>query len=147
MDNEENKEEEKTKVNTKNKWIPLVVCILAIVLAIFISSKKKTTSDIVEDAVKDLKGSIELPAKVDEFTTLTDVTAQGNSIRYQYTLSSTTDTSAISNESIKNSLKGSLCKDSEMHNLLRQNISFEYSYEVENSNQTYFIPFKYSDCL
>jgi len=78
---------------------------------------------------------------------LTDIIAQENAIRYQYTISSQADTSVLSNDVIKDSLVENICKNKDIVDLLRKGIDLEYSYKVEDSEQTYFVTFKYADCL
>ena len=139
-----NKKEEKRKI----QWLPITLCIAVLAIAIFVvSSTSKTNEELILQTVKDFKEEVELPSQIDELTILTDVTAQENAIRYQYTVSSQTDTSVLSNDVIKDSLVENICKNNDIVDLLRKGIDLEYSYKVENSEQTYFVTFKYADCL
>lgn len=146
---EEDKEKEKDNKNKIKKLLPVIVCIAAIVIAVFVSLSggNKTNNQIIQEAVKDLKNSVKLPAQVDEITTLTDITPQDNAVRYHYTLSTKEDISDITNESIKESLKENICKDTQILDLLKKGINLEYLYKVENSNQEHFVTLTYSDCL
>ena len=145
---EENIQTTKKDKNRKIKWLPIIICAAIITIAIFvISSTSKTNEELIQQTVKDFKEEVELPSQIDELTMLTDIIAQENAIRYQYTISSQADTSVLSNDVIKDSLVENICKNSNMVNLLKKGIDLEYSYKVENSEQTYFVTFKYADCL
>lgn len=146
---EEDKEKGKDNKNKTKKLLPVIVCITAVAIAVFVSLSggNKTNNQIIQESVKDLKNSVKLPAQVDEITTLMDITPQDNAVRYHYTLSTKEDISDITNESIKESLKENICKDTQILDLLKKGIYLEYSYKVENSNQEYFVVFKYTDCL
>ena len=139
-----NKKEKKRKI----QWLPIIICVGVVAIAIFVvSSTSKTNEELIQQTVKEFKEEVELPSQIDELTILTDVTAQENAIRYQYTVSSQTDTSVLSNDVIKDSLVENICKNNDIVDLLRKGIDLEYSYKVENSEQTYFVTFKYVDCL
>ena len=139
-----NKKEEKRKI----QWLPIIICVGVVAIAIFVvSSTSKTNEELIQQTVKEFKEEVELPSQIDELTMLTDVTAQENAIRYQYTVSSQTDTSVLSNDVIKDSLVENICKNNDIVDLLRKGVDLEYSYKVENSEQTYFVTFKYADCL
>ena len=145
---EEDTQTIKKKEKRKIKWLPIIICVAALAIAIFVvSSTSKTNEELILQTVKDFKEEVELPSQIDELTILTDVTAQENAIRYQYTVSSQTDTSVLSNDVIKDSLVENICKNNDIVDLLRKGIDLEYSYKVENSEQTYFVTFKYADCL
>jgi len=145
---EEDTQTIKKKEKRKIKWLPIIICVAALAIAIFVvSSTSKTNEELILQTVKDFKEEVELPSQIDELTILTDVTAQENAIRYQYTVSSQTDTSVLSNDIIKDSLVENICKNNDFVDLLKKGIDLEYSYKVENSEQTYFVTFKYADCL
>lgn len=111
-----------------------------------IQNSTYSTAELVTDTVKQVKASITLPNKVDTATTLVDVTAETNAIRYHYILSGV-DTSSLSNAYLKNYLGSGLCQNKDTKNLLDQGINMEYSYVVENTTQRYFIIFNKADCL
>ncbi len=145
---EEDTQTIKKKEKRKIKWLPIIICVAALAIAIFVvSSTSKTNEELILQTVKDFKEEVELPSQIDELTILTDVTAQENAIRYQYTVSSQTDTSVLSNDIIKDSLVENICKNNDFVDLLKKGIDLEYSYKVENSEQTYSVTFKYADCL
>lgn len=109
------------------------------------SSSGYTTAELVTETVKEVKASMTLPSKIDEVTTLVDVTAEPTAIRYHYVLSGV-DTSKLSNAYLKNYLGSSICENADTKNLLNQNINMEYSYVVD-SGEKYFISFTKADCL
>ncbi|MEI7750035.1 MAG: DUF4190 domain-containing protein [Candidatus Moraniibacteriota bacterium] len=111
-------------------------------------NKTQTTSskvEIINQAVQGVKAQLPLPYKLDQVTTMVDVTAEPGAIRYHYVLSGI-DTSKITNELLKNSLGASICQNKDTKNLLDQDINMEYSYSVENSTQKYFVSFTKTDC-
>lgn len=145
---EEDTQTIKKEEKRKTSWLPIIICIIAIAVAIFVvSSTSKTNEELIQQTVKEFKEEIELPSQIDELTMLTDIIAQENAIRYQYTISSQADTSVLSNDVIKSSLVENICKNNNLVNLLKKGIDLEYSYKVENSEQTYFVTFEYADCL
>ena len=145
---EEDTQTTKKVEKKKTLLLPIIICIIAIAVAIFVvSSTSKTNEELIQQTVKEFKEEIELPSQIDELTMLTDIIAQENAIRYQYTISSQADTSVLSNDVIKDSLVENICKNNDIVNLLRKGIDLEYSYKVEDSEQTYFVTFKYADCL
>lgn len=101
--------------------------------------------ELINQAVKEVKAQIPLPYKLDQVTTMVDVTAEPGAIRYHYILSGV-DTSKITNDLLKNSLGAGICQNKDTKNLLNQDINMEYSYSVENSTQKYFVSFTKTDC-
>ena len=131
----------------------VVVFILAIGVGryltqgIFSSSiSPQSKVEIINGAVRDAKASMVLPSHLDSVTTLTDITAEPDAIRYHYTLSNA-DVSNLSNDYLKNYLKTNICETAETKNLLNRDINMEYSYIVENTTQSYFVSFNKADCL
>lgn len=92
------------------------------------------------------KENMPLPNRIDDSTTITDITAENNAIRYHYLLSNI-ETSELSDESLKESLFSSICQNESTNNLFEQGINLEFLYTIENSPQTYLIKFTKSDCL
>lgn len=111
------------------------------------SSDNSGTSktELINQAVREVKAQLPLPYKLDQVTTMVDVTAEPGAIRYHYVLSGI-DTSKITNELLRNSLGPSICQNKDTENLLSQDINMEYSYSVENSAQKYFVSFTKTDC-
>lgn len=91
------------------------------------------------------KTKMGVPVKVDQYTTLTDITSGDKSIRYHYTISGL-DTANLTNDSLKQSVASSVCANADTRKLINQNINMEYSYVVENSSTTYSFAVSKSDC-
>lgn len=83
------------------------------------------------------------PKKLDDVTTITDVSAESEAIRYHYVLSGV-DASKISNTYLKNFLAPNICK--EIKTLLSEGINAEYAYTVKDTGEQYFVSFSKSDC-
>jgi len=101
--------------------------------------------ELINQAVREVKTQLPLPYKLDQVTTMVDVTAEPDAIRYHYVLSGV-DTSKITNDLLKNSLGPNICQDTDTKNLLDQDVNMEYSYSVKNSTEKYFISFTKTDC-
>jgi hypothetical protein len=100
-----------------------------------------STSSIVGE----IKKNLVLPYKVDSMTSLTDIIAEPNAVRYQYIISGG-DTSGLTNDLLKQSLISSVCGNKSMKDVLQQNINFEYSYAVEGIQKTFFVTVSKTDC-
>ena len=109
------------------------------------TSSGYSTEELITETVKEVKASMLLPSKLDEVTTLVDVTAEPTAIRYHYVLSGV-DTSTLSNSYLKTYLVSSVCENADTKNLLNQDINMEYSYVVD-LGERYFISFTKTDCL
>ena len=109
------------------------------------TSSGYSTEELITETVKEVKASMTLPSKLDQVTTLVDVTAEPTAIRYHYVLSGV-DTSTLSNSYLKTYLVSSVCENADTKNLLNQDINMEYSYVVD-LGERYFISFTKTDCL
>jgi len=145
-----------TKGGGKKSWfggaIGIIVFILAFVVvryltqeAISPSNNSISRADLINQAVSEVKSQMTIPSKIDEITTLTNVTAESGAIRYHYTLTGA-DTSNLSNSYLKNYLGQSICSNSDTKNLLNQDINMEYSYIISETGQNYFVTFNKADC-
>ena len=105
-----------------------------------------SNTDLINQTVKEVKANITLPNHIDKATTLVDITAEPSAIRYHYVLSDV-DTTNFTNDSLKNYLGTSICQNKDTKNLIDQGINVEYSYVVENTEQSYFVSFTKTDCL
>jgi len=109
------------------------------------SGSSSSKAELISQTVKEVKASMSLPSQVDEATTLVDITAELNAIRYHYVLSGL-DTSNLSNDYLKTYLGTSICQNKDTKALLNQDINMEYSYSVKSSTKKYFISFTKTDC-
>jgi cytoskeletal protein RodZ len=100
---------------------------------------------LIDETVSSLKKQTTLPKKIDDSTTLVDVTAEPNAIRYHYILSGL-DLSEQTNSDFKNVLAPDLCSNKDTRKLLDHNINMEYSYIVQETNKSFFASISKSDC-
>lgn len=100
----------------------------------------------IQQLVEVTKSQYKFPYKIDDITTMVDITAEQGAIRYHYVLSGS-DMNNLSNNAIKSSLKTDICQDKDTKTLLDSGVNMEYSYSVSGSNNKYFIVFNKSDCL
>lgn len=139
----------------KFSWKEIAVTILGIIIMIIsvvynLSQETILTpsekSELIIEAVQEIKSSTSLPSQLDEFTLLTDVSAHNDSIRYNYTLSGI-DTDNLSNSYLKELLVPDLCANPKTKLVLNQDIGMEYSYLIKDSTQNYFVSITKADCL
>lgn len=145
-------EPKKTNKSMLVSIISVIVFILAIGVGKYLTQETFSPStsntskvDLINQAVSEVKSQMTIPSKLDEVTTLTNVTAEPGAIRYHYTLTGA-DTSNLSNSYLKNYLSQSICTNSDTKNLLNEDINMEYSYIVSETGQNYFIIFNKADC-
>lgn len=150
----------KYKLN-KNGWIvfsivALVVFFITLALSysnIFNYTKDSEQNssislkeDYIKQLVEDAKKQTILPKQLDNETTMVNIVAEPNAIRYQYVIHNL-DVSTLSNESFKSSIRVDLCKDKSAIAVMDQGINIEYSYTVINAQESFFISFSKEDCL
>jgi len=128
--------------------VSVIVVILAIGVGRYLTQGAFSTSprELAIQGVSEAKASMTLPSKIDEGTTLVDMTAEASSIRYHYILSGI-DTSSISNTSLKDYLAPTVCKNKDTRNLLDRGVGMEYSYVVESSSESFFVSITKADCI
>ena len=103
--------------------------------------------EFIQEAVQSATSDITFPVEVDQVTTVTGIVATPTAIRYEYTLHDI-DESLLSDELLKNGTMPSLCQTAETRiDILDRGINMEYSYQVENSTQTYFFSVSKEDCI
>lgn len=112
----------------------------------FQQANNYSKDELVRQIVQSAKSQTTLPMELDSVTTLTDITAQPDAIRYEYILHDLQDTSNLSNSAFRNIISPDLCKNKSLTNILNENINIEYSYAVRGTSQTYFISFTKGDC-
>lgn len=103
------------------------------------------TQEEIQELVREIKSEMNLPSSVDEFTTLDDITAEPNAIRYKYTLFNM-DTSQLTNNSLRSHLINEVCNNADTFRLLSFGIAMEYSYKVKETNKTYLVSIIRPDC-
>jgi len=103
-------------------------------------------AEYIKNVVEAAKAQMSFPKQIDESTMMTGISAGENSVRYSYLLSGL-DTSNLSKESFKDSLRPSICQSESTKNLFDKGIDLEFSYFVKESRQGYLVRFTPSDCL
>ena len=112
----------------------------------YLKSLPPSSSELVS-IVEEVKNKIKIPSKVDDVTTLIDITTGSNTIRYHYVISSGVDTNNLSNSYMKNYLVSSVCKNLDTKNFLNRGINMEYSYTIEDKQENFFATLTKADCL
>jgi hypothetical protein len=108
------------------------------------SSKNISNSEFIKKSVSAAKILLDLPKQIDEVTTLVDITAEENALRYKYQLS-LTETTDLSSEKLKEVIKDSICSSTELKQFFNKNIDLEYEYNTNTSKQ-YFFKYSAQDC-
>lgn len=148
--------EEETKQLTKEIWgyIAWIIFIVAILgLQVWSAggfqakniNNYQSPTDLASQGVQQAKSSTKLPYEVDSVTTLTDITSSGNTIQYHYSLHDA-DTSNLSDEALKNSIKPNVCANTGTSSLLNKGVTLQYLYIVSGSSEQYSFTVAQSDC-
>lgn len=154
--NEETNQAQKS--NPRNKkviyWVAYIVVGLVAFFGIRYLAYHGTTTlldnnskqETIRQAVAQVKSTTVLPKQVDSGTTWNDIKEEPGAIRYEYVIHNG-DISQLTNETLKNYIAPTLCKNSDTRKLLDMDINMEYSYSVENLTQTFFFSVSKRDCL
>jgi hypothetical protein len=141
----------KYKLNKKG-WIifaattaTLFGAIIVINFLLLKSSGVLNNATKIKGIVEEAKKGITLPNQIDEVTTLVDITAEPTAIRYHYIISGI-DPTQLTNDSFKNSVMPEACKNSDIKDLLNQDVNMEYSYVVSETQQDYLFSITKDDC-
>lgn len=127
----------------------VVIFIFAFLFGMYSGQKRNTISneDYINQEIKGLKSKIILPQKMDEVTTLVDVTPEKDAVRYHYTISSNVNATNIAVADLKNVLVSNVCKQQILMNLLNRNINMEYSYVLDATGEELFVVVNKADCI
>jgi hypothetical protein len=98
-------------------------------------------AEYINNMVIATKVELTLPKKIDDSTTLINITAEKNAVRYHYLLSGT-DVSNL----FKDSLVSGVCQNGSARSLFDKEINVEFSYTTQGSTQSHLIQFTKSDC-
>ena len=104
-------------------------------------SSPAAVARIVEQA----RAEIELPQRIDEFTVMTDITSEGSSIHYLYTVEGA-DPTMLSQEALEAALLPSICAEPETRTILDENIGVKASYFITETGDEYHLEFTKADC-
>jgi hypothetical protein len=89
----------------------------------------------------------QLPKKMNETSTMTEVTSSGHIINYHLTLTSDVDESQLSNQSLKDPMVGTLCLDEDTRAFLDNGATFKYTYTHSGSGGVYNTAITKYDCV
>jgi|GEM_PF-3742860 len=89
----------------------------------------------------------QLPKKMNETSTMTEVTSSGHVINYHLTLTSDVDESQLSNQSLKDPMVGTLCLDKDTRAFLDTGATFKYTYTHSGSGGVYNTAITKYDCV
>ena len=126
----------------------LAIFVVLIVIGIAYNASSNSSSSpesIVTSAVEQYKATNSLPQKVDDITTLTDVTADGGTLQYHYDVSGA-DTSNLTEATLYGALQPKLCSNTDTRSLLNSGVVMQYLYTVTETGQQYTINIRSNDC-
>ena len=128
--------------------IGIVVAVVVAVgarFAFFSSGSANENQANIEKAVSQVKQQIQLPKKIDEITTLEDVTAEQSTINYHYSIDGVSP-SELPQSKLRESVRPSLCAQHSLADILDQGVHVKYSYVFKNAPDTYQLDFGKGDC-
>lgn len=99
----------------------------------------------IAKTAQDAKEQLNVPTKIDDVTTLTDITGTDTAVVYHYVLNGVT-ADQISADKLKTQLISKDCSTESTHNVLNKDINLEYSYVIENTTDTFDIIITKADC-
>ena len=126
----------------------IVIAVLAYVAGSYVVRKfypRKDKQTIISETVVEAKKKLSLPKKLDEVTTLVDITVEQNAIRYHYILDGA-DTSTLTNDGLKTAIGPNVCANKDTRGILDSDIHVEYAYTVQDSTEKYFFSLGKEDC-
>ncbi len=130
-------------------WIVIAVLSLILAFLAYTLDANYMSSDIsdsdIQKVVDSLKSSYDFPLQFNEQVVWTDVTAEGNAMRYHYEISNLGDIE-ISEELTKEHMIDVICGDSSTKNLLDNGIDLEYLYTIKETREEILLSFTSEDC-
>ncbi len=103
------------------------------------------TPENIQKEVEKLKETRDLPMRIDSVTVCTDITADGEVIRYHLERS-VPDGRVITKESLKESVIDNICSDIDILVSLRNGHKFEYLYTIKETGEEFLIEISERDC-
>ena len=134
-----------TKYETGEIILIVITTILSVLAFIGLLTPAQNSADSIQSMVTETKKSMIFPQKIDDTTTLVDMLAKQNAIRYLYAVESL-GTTQLTNTDLKNNLISSVC-NGDTRTILDNGINVEYSYFIKDSSQTFFVTMTKSDCI
>lgn len=110
------------------------------------SSTNQSPAIIANQAAQEVKSSTQFPYQIDDVTNLTDITADGGTIQYYYTIHDA-DISKLSDEYLRSNTLPSVCSNNDTKKFLDGGVNFKYIYTVKETNQQFSFTITKSDCL
>ncbi|TXK17089.1 hypothetical protein [Homoserinibacter sp. GY 40078] len=101
--------------------------------------------DIIASGVEIAKAQVELPAQIDENTTLTEILAEEDAVHFVFVISGI-DPSLIDEETLTASMVPSVCADTDSQTLFASDIGVQYTIKFEGSDTVYERVFTGADC-
>lgn len=109
------------------------------------TATNQTPEQLASQAVEGLNSSTTYPYELDEVTTATGTTSEGNTIKYQYIIHDA-DTSNITDVALRNTVQPSVCSDTSTKALLDRGVNMQYTYTVKETGQELSFTVTQSDC-
>lgn len=146
------------QANKKKKLLSLAVAAVVLIAIVAIGSSRgnkdrvgPVSNNSVQNMVAQAKAKAGLPKKIDANTTLVDLTAEGNAVRYHYTITGVpplpdANAAKVGSEGMKTTLLPNICANPETKSILDQGIGLEYAYDFQNSEYDMFVAFTKADC-
>jgi len=105
----------------------------------------KSNEQVVQDAVSQAKAQLNPPQQIDQVTTLDDITAEKDAIRYHYTVAGA-DTSKLTKQSLEDTVRPKLCAEKNMKTVLDRGVHVQYAYTIKETGENYLLDFTKNDC-
>lgn len=117
---------------------------VSFVVSSFVSNLESKES-LISRSVDDAKSQISLPQRVDSITTLVDITAQQDAVRYHYEIKDVSKAD-LEEAALKDSIISGVCSDKDVKGVLDKNINLEYFYTFTDGSGTLLITIVPADC-
>lgn len=105
----------------------------------------RSKQEAVENAVRAMKARIQLPMVLNEYSTITDITAEPGALRMHYRLVET-DPEGLTDAYVRKTFAPTICA-SKNRVLLKLGISFEYAMTYDSALPPKIVAITEDDCL
>jgi hypothetical protein len=111
------------------------------------SSRPESSMTLAERAVNEVNSdsTFTLPKKIDDVTTLTAITSNGNEIEYHYRLDGA-DYDNLSDSALYDSIRPNVCSDTDTRELIDAGVTMTYLYEASETTDAYTVRVAGADC-
>jgi hypothetical protein len=100
---------------------------------------------IAAETVAAVKKQVSYPQRIDAITTLDDVTADGDTIVYHYTIAGA-DPSTVSKTALRDAVRSQLCAQKDGTKLLAEKVRVEYAYRIAEDGTRFSFVIAHGDC-